>query len=167
MLIRILSDNPGRSFTRNFDKKFVDTVKDLLKGAWSGRVRQLLMETLDHLEYTKADYEGVADLVAMWRKEKSRVLKYHGVSSCLDQLIRFCLPRISPSQPGTHTNLGRDRRDRRDRRYRYRYLRPNRCRTMIPRRRKTTSPAIIQTGRYPAPWSLLAASRKLVHRPNS
>ncbi|KAL2758366.1 hypothetical protein ACRALDRAFT_1080225 [Sodiomyces alcalophilus JCM 7366] len=76
MLIRILTDNPGRSFTRNFDKKFVDTTKDLLRMGRNPNVRQILMETLDGFEYTKMDYEGVAHLVAMWQKEKGRVLKY-------------------------------------------------------------------------------------------
>lgn len=31
MLMRILADNPGATFTRNFDQKFVDTVKKLLR----------------------------------------------------------------------------------------------------------------------------------------
>ncbi len=46
MLIRILSDNPGPTFTRNLDRKFVDRVKDLLRNPPDGNVRQILVETV-------------------------------------------------------------------------------------------------------------------------
>ncbi|CRK21181.1 hypothetical protein BN1708_017849, partial [Verticillium longisporum] len=50
MLIRILADNPGRSFTRNFDFKFCNVVKDVLRNGRDPSVRQILMETLDDFE---------------------------------------------------------------------------------------------------------------------
>jgi hypothetical protein len=83
MLIRILSDNPGRSFTRNMDKKFVDTAKELLRSGRDPSVRQMLMETLDTFEFTKMDDEGVSMIVEMWKKEKERAYKTYGVSGRL------------------------------------------------------------------------------------
>jgi len=80
MLIRILADNPGPTFTRNFDKKFVDTAKDLLKHGRDGSVRQLLMETLDSLHHTKGNDPGVALLLEMWQREKEKAYRAYGVS---------------------------------------------------------------------------------------
>jgi hypothetical protein len=79
MLIRILTDNPGPTFTRNFDKKFVDTAKELLRSGRDPSVRQILMEALDMFENTKADDEGLALIVEMWKKEKERAYKTYGV----------------------------------------------------------------------------------------
>lgn len=71
MLIRILADHPGPSFTRNFDPAFVKTVKECLRNCRDGGTQQILRETLDNVEVNKGPYdEGVAALVAMWRKEK-------------------------------------------------------------------------------------------------
>ena len=70
MLIRILSDNPGPSFTRNFDKAFVSTVKELLRNCKDGSTQQILRETLDTLEANKQLQEGMEGLIQMWRKEK-------------------------------------------------------------------------------------------------
>jgi len=71
MLIRILADNPGPSFTRNFDPVFVKTVKECLRNCKDGGTQQILRETLDNIEVNKGPHdEGVAGLVAMWRKEK-------------------------------------------------------------------------------------------------
>lgn len=71
MLIRILADNPGPGFTRNFDQPFVKTVKECLRNCRDGGVQQILRETLDNIEVNKGPYdESVAGLVAMWRKEK-------------------------------------------------------------------------------------------------
>ena len=70
MLIRILSDNPGPTFTRGFDKSFVGAVKETLKTAKDPSVQQLLRETLDSLESEKQNDEGVQPLLQMWRKEK-------------------------------------------------------------------------------------------------
>ncbi|KAI5921736.1 GAT domain-containing protein [Camillea tinctor] len=72
MLVRILADNPGPTFTRNLDQKFVDTVKELLRNVRDLNVRQLLMETLDYFENAKAYDEGLALLIAMWKKEKEK-----------------------------------------------------------------------------------------------
>ncbi|KAK4222344.1 hypothetical protein QBC38DRAFT_375314 [Podospora fimiseda] len=81
MLIRILCDNPGQSFTRNLDKKFVDTTKELLKSGRDVSVRQMLMETLDSFENTKGYDEGLALIIEMWRKEKEKAYRAYGVSS--------------------------------------------------------------------------------------
>jgi hypothetical protein len=70
MLIRILADNPGQSFTRNFDAKFVSTVKDLVKHGKDPSVQQMMRETLDALEAEKSYDNGLYDLLAMWRQVK-------------------------------------------------------------------------------------------------
>lgn len=70
MLIRILSDNPGPSFTRNFDKPFVSTIKEALRNCKDGSTQQILRETLDGLEANKQFQEGMELLIQMWRKEK-------------------------------------------------------------------------------------------------
>jgi hypothetical protein len=70
MLIRILSDNPGPSFTRNFDKPFVSTIKEALRNCKDGSTQQILRETLDALEANKQFQEGMEGLIQMWRKEK-------------------------------------------------------------------------------------------------
>lgn len=70
MLLRILSDNPGPSFTRNFDKAFVSTVKEVLRNCKDGSTQQILRETLDSLEANKQFQEGMELLIQMWRKEK-------------------------------------------------------------------------------------------------
>ncbi|KAK5166617.1 uncharacterized protein LTR77_008160 [Saxophila tyrrhenica] len=70
MLIRILSDNPGPSFTRNFDKAFVSTIKEVLRNCKDGSTQQILRETLDNLEANKSLQEGLEGLIMMWRKEK-------------------------------------------------------------------------------------------------
>lgn len=81
MLIRILSDNPGPTFTRNLDKKFVDTTKELLRSGRDPSVRQMLMETLDSFENTKGYDEGLRPMIEMWKKEKEKAYKAYGVSS--------------------------------------------------------------------------------------
>lgn len=81
MLIRILTDNPGPSFTRNLDKKFVDTTKELLRTGRDGSVRHMLMETLDSFENTKANDEGLALVIEMWKKEKEKAYRAYGVSA--------------------------------------------------------------------------------------
>nr|POE86474.1 hypothetical protein CFP56_46658 [Quercus suber] len=70
MLIRILSDNPGPSFTKNFDVAFVKTVKQLLRSSNNPNTQQILRETLDSMEFSKADDPGVQGLLQLWRKEK-------------------------------------------------------------------------------------------------
>ncbi|CAJ2503595.1 Uu.00g109890.m01.CDS01 [Anthostomella pinea] len=78
MLIRILADNPGPTFTRNLDQKFTDTAKELLKSVRDPSVRQMMMETLDAFENTKAYDEGLGPLIDMWKKEKEKAIKQHG-----------------------------------------------------------------------------------------
>ncbi|KAI8932675.1 hypothetical protein NX059_010169 [Plenodomus lindquistii] len=70
MLIRILADNPGPSFTKNLDKHFADTVKHLLRNANDPSVLQIVKETLDSMERDKAYDTNLNTLFAMWRKEK-------------------------------------------------------------------------------------------------
>lgn len=77
MLIRILSDNPGKTFTRNIDAKFVQTVKELLKSSRDPSVKQILMETMDTFSREKADDEGLALLIDLWKKEQERLSKIH------------------------------------------------------------------------------------------
>ncbi|KAK5656514.1 hypothetical protein OQA88_4491 [Cercophora sp. LCS_1] len=78
MLIRILSDNPGATFTRNLDKKFVDVTKELLRSGRDPSVRQMLMETLDTFENTKGYDEGLGLIIEMWKKEKEKAYKAYG-----------------------------------------------------------------------------------------
>jgi hypothetical protein len=77
MLIRILADNPGKTFTRNFDQKFVDAIKELLRVGRDPSVKQILMETLDTFQRTKTEDEGLALLNTMWKKEHDRMVKIH------------------------------------------------------------------------------------------
>ncbi|KAI9783369.1 MAG: hypothetical protein M1839_003903 [Geoglossum umbratile] len=79
MLIRILVDNPGRTFTRNLDAKFVATVKDLLKQGKDLSVQQILRESLDAFEKDKKGDEGLTLLLEMWAKEKKAMEKMFGV----------------------------------------------------------------------------------------
>lgn len=72
MLIRILVDNPGLTFTRNIDSRFVSAVKGLLRNGKDGHVQNFLCETLDSLEATRSWDEHLADLLQMWKKEKGR-----------------------------------------------------------------------------------------------
>lgn len=70
MLMRILADNPGPSFTRNMDAKFVSTVKELVKHGRDPSVQQMMRETLDAFEAGKSNDNGLYDLLAMWRHIK-------------------------------------------------------------------------------------------------
>ncbi|RAL15708.1 GAT-like domain-containing protein [Aspergillus homomorphus CBS 101889] len=72
MLIRILVDNPGHTFSRNLDAKFVATVKDLLKQGRDHRVHSLLWETLDALEVQRSWDEDLTLLLQMWSREKGK-----------------------------------------------------------------------------------------------
>ncbi|CBX99544.1 hypothetical protein LEMA_P087830.1 [Plenodomus lingam JN3] len=70
MLIRILTDNPGPSFTKNLDKQFADTVKHLLRNGNDPSVSQIMRETLDSMERDKGYDTNLNALFAMWKKEK-------------------------------------------------------------------------------------------------
>lgn len=91
MLMRILADNPGPTFTRNIDKKFVDATKELLRGGRDPSVRQILMETLDTFETQKMYDEGLLNIIEMWKKEKEKAYKAYGVSW---HILRSPLPNI-------------------------------------------------------------------------
>lgn len=80
MLMRILCDNPGATFTRGVDKKFVEATKELLRGGRDPSVRQILMETLDALENQKFYDENLGPIIEMWKKEKEKAYKAYGVS---------------------------------------------------------------------------------------
>ncbi|KAF2461798.1 hypothetical protein BDY21DRAFT_367992 [Lineolata rhizophorae] len=69
MLIRILADNPGPSFTKNLNDKFCHTVKELLRTGRDPSVQQILRETLTALEAEKAYDTNLNPLFAMWRRE--------------------------------------------------------------------------------------------------
>lgn len=72
MLIRILSDNPGHTFTRNIDSKFVATVKELLREGRDASVHHILRETLTIFETQKTGDGDLAPLIAMWKHERKR-----------------------------------------------------------------------------------------------
>ncbi|KAL8927271.1 MAG: hypothetical protein Q9208_002448 [Pyrenodesmia sp. 3 TL-2023] len=72
MLVRILADNPGKSFTTNLDSKFASTVKELLRAGRDMSVQQIIRETLDAFETSKANDETLAPLREMWKKEKNK-----------------------------------------------------------------------------------------------
>lgn len=107
MLTRILTDNPNiTTFTRNFDKKFVDTVKDLLKYSKDPSVRTILVETLDSFEYAKSYDEGLALLIEMWKKDKAKIYKNYGVPVAPQQLTPRNLnaPAFQPVPQDSHFN---------------------------------------------------------------
>lgn len=73
MLLRILSDNPGPTFTRNLaEPKFISAVKTLLREGKDPSVRQILGETLEYFEATKGYDEGLKGLHELWSKEKKK-----------------------------------------------------------------------------------------------
>ena len=75
MLVRILADNPGKSFTKNMDTKFVATVKELLKEGRDMSVQQILRETLDSFETQKKEDENLKQIREMWIKYKQKMEK--------------------------------------------------------------------------------------------
>ncbi|KAI9768662.1 MAG: hypothetical protein M1835_006830 [Candelina submexicana] len=75
MLVRILADHPGKTFTRNLDAKFVATVKELLRWGRDMSVQQILRETLDSFAQQKPDDETLLPLKQMWEKEKKKMGK--------------------------------------------------------------------------------------------
>lgn len=88
MLTRILADNPGPTFTRNLDGKFLDVVKDLLRNGRDLSVRQMLMETLDTFEHQKGWDESLGPLIELWKKEKDKAYKAYGVCSGITEACR-------------------------------------------------------------------------------
>lgn len=72
MLIRILTDNPGHTFTRNIDVKFVTVIKDMLRLGKDMNVQHILRETLDSFEAQRAADPDLTALLEMWTKEKEK-----------------------------------------------------------------------------------------------
>lgn len=72
MLMRILADNPGPSFTRNFDSKFVAVMKDLLRYGRDWHVQHYLREWLSNLETNRHNDQDLQPLLQMWAKEKKK-----------------------------------------------------------------------------------------------
>ncbi|EEH34320.1 hypothetical protein PAAG_05369 [Paracoccidioides lutzii Pb01] len=81
MLIRILVDNPGETFSRNFDAKFVSVIRDLLRDGRDMSVQQVLRETLEYLAVQKSNDPHLASLAQMWKKEKEKFERTMGVSA--------------------------------------------------------------------------------------
>lgn len=92
MLIRILSDNPGKTFTRNIDKKFVESVKELLRAGRDPSVKQILMETLDTFERERKQDEGLSLLIQMWEKEKGKMPTMAGLVSYPANILYHIMP---------------------------------------------------------------------------
>jgi hypothetical protein len=75
MLMRILADNPGPTFTRNFDAKFVTTIKELLRSGHDLHVQGYLRQYLETLEQQRSWDENLKLLLAMWAKEKTKTTR--------------------------------------------------------------------------------------------
>lgn len=90
MLVRILADNPGPTFTRNLDAKFVSTFKDLLRHSQDPSLHQIARETLDALATEKQGDESLTPLRDMWLKEKERMSRAYSnvvrLQSCLARM---------------------------------------------------------------------------------
>lgn len=89
MLMRILIENPGHTFSRNLDSKFVTTVRDLLRQGKDLYVKQFLSETLDTLETQRPWDEDLGLLLGMWRKEKASP-KWRNVRTLPPPVDRAC-----------------------------------------------------------------------------
>lgn len=80
MLLRILADNPGASFTRNIDSGFVASLKNILRDGRDMSVQHMLRENLESLAHNKASDHNLAELLSMWGKEKKKYEKHHKLS---------------------------------------------------------------------------------------
>jgi hypothetical protein len=98
MLIRILSDNPGPTFTRNIDSKFVSTIKDVLRNCRDPSVQQSLRETIMTLYRDKAYDTNLSNLFAMWQKE--------GAAGSPPGPSNNVIPGHMPQYPDSHTRSG-------------------------------------------------------------
>ncbi|KAI2790917.1 hypothetical protein POX_c03768 [Penicillium oxalicum] len=72
MLMRILGDNPGHSFTRHFDAKFCSAIKDVLRSGRDLHVRHYLCEYLAYLEATRYQDDDLQLLLQVWAKKKAK-----------------------------------------------------------------------------------------------
>lgn len=152
MLVRILIDNPGHTFSRNIDAKFTSAVKDLLRQGRDMGVQQFLRETLEFMETQRAWDEDLAPLVQMWQKEKGR---YNKASSAMVRIGVLQLRQLD-AVSANDTVLRRTLK--------------------IPHKRNQHSRArtslvallvllILSLGRYPRPRSCPHASLRLEIRP--
>ncbi|KAF2860171.1 hypothetical protein K470DRAFT_264649 [Piedraia hortae CBS 480.64] len=99
MLIRILGDNPGPTFTRCFDKTFVSTVKELWRSSSNSGTGQILRETLDHIESSRAWDPGPQMLIQMWQREKGKMLAMHPQRQPVIYSPSPPMPQGLPHQP--------------------------------------------------------------------
>lgn len=113
MLMRILTDNPGATFTRNIDQKFVDTTRMLLRNCKDRSVRQLLMETLDDFEHTKLDDENLTLIVSMWKEEKQKAYQAHNPHHGPMASPGAPLMSPAPSNPHSQNYFARNHTNRR------------------------------------------------------
>ena len=97
MLVRILADNPGKSFTRNIDAKFISTVKELLRDGRDMSVQQILRETLENFASQKGNDETLTGLQEMWKKEKAKATKQGGTA-------RSAVRTVQPATLQQHHN---------------------------------------------------------------
>ncbi|KAL2820672.1 hypothetical protein BJX63DRAFT_280183 [Aspergillus granulosus] len=75
MLMRILIDNPGHTFSRNLDAKFIATVKDMLRQGKDMGVQRFLRETLEALAVQRGWDEDLKPFIEMWKREKAKMDK--------------------------------------------------------------------------------------------
>lgn len=76
-----MTENPGVTFTRNIDNKFVATVKDLLRDGRDMSVQQILRETLDNFQYSRGEDETLKPLMTMWSEYKAKMAKKGGYNA--------------------------------------------------------------------------------------
>lgn len=77
MLMRILADNPGPSFTKHMNTSFVTLVRDLLKRQRDPSVQQIMRETLDAWEIEKARDSNLMLILDMWKNAKQSAPRHH------------------------------------------------------------------------------------------
>ncbi|KAL2863756.1 VHS and GAT domain-containing protein [Aspergillus lucknowensis] len=99
MLTRILIDNPGHTFSRNLDAKFISTVKDLLRQGKDMGVQQFLRQTLEALEIQRSWDEDLKPLIEMWRKEKAKMDKAYGGNNDRSSTWRASAANLNSDQP--------------------------------------------------------------------
>ncbi|KAI9886014.1 MAG: Small subunit processome complex component [Watsoniomyces obsoletus] len=104
MLVRILSDNPGPTFTRNLDARFATTFKELLRNTHDPGLMQLARETLDVLATDKEADEGCAPLREMWLREKEKMAKALSASNANRNAMNQIL--LPPTGPPADPNRG-------------------------------------------------------------
>ncbi|KAK5945758.1 hypothetical protein PMZ80_002966 [Knufia obscura] len=100
MLMRILTDNPGRVFTQNFDKNFISTIKALLRECKDSSVQQIMRETMDYFEAEKLNAnDTLMPLIEMWRKEKGSSARMYSSSVGIPETV-FASQHVSHHYQG-------------------------------------------------------------------